>query len=208
MTDNATTYELLADLFTKQETTLLRGFAKEILKEKPNFLPIWEYDQALGGLGGYAMPSNPVKNPFNTWGKERNLFRSVQYAKSGLVYYPHIPRNMIVDAGRSLEWTCKYLLDHFSIISRLSNKEMLGKSLERLHRKKIIDQETYETCKLLGRLHNVAKHEMREDRSRTFTTFDGVVAYFSLRKIHNRLLDIISHPSRQSEYLIYDESSK
>lgn len=208
MTDNAITYELLADMFTEQETALLRDFAVEILRDEPDLLPIWKYDKTLGGLGGYAMPSNPIKNPFNTWGKDRNLFRSVQYVKSGFVYYPHIPRNMIVDAGRSLEWTCKYLLDHFSVISRLSNNEMLGKSLERLYRKKIIDHETYETCRLLGRLHNIAKHEMREDRSRSFTTLDGVVAYFSLRKIHNRLLDIISHPSRQSEYLIHDESSQ
>lgn len=201
----AYTTGLLLELFSEDEQKLLRKFSKLILQDKPDLTEIWEYDKKLGGLGGYAMPSNPTRNPFNTWGKDRNLFRSVQYAKSGFVYYPHIPRNMIVDAGRSLEWTCKYMLDHYSVISRIKNHEMLGKSLERLHKKQIIDQELYEQCKLLGAMHNAAKHKISDDQDRTFSTLDGVVAYFALRKIHNKLLSVILHESLGREYVIYND---
>lgn len=197
------TNELLVRLFSESERGLIKNFADRIQKigRAPN--DMWEYDKSLGGWGGYAMPTNPTVNLFNRLGGERNLFRSVQYAKSGFLYYTHIPRHIISDAGRSLEWTCKYLLDRFSIVSRLSNNEMLGRSLERLHRKKIISDDLYKSCRLLGGMYNIAKHHISEDDDRTFDIKDGVVAYFTLRKVHNQMLDIIRHPSRSRVYEIY-----
>lgn len=197
------TKQLLARLFDNNEIQQLKKFSK--LLEKSNhgdqFDEIWHYDQSLGGLGGFAMPSNPVVNPFNTWGGDRNLFRSVQYARSSISIHPTYPRGYIVDVGRSLEITAKYIVDYYSILSRLKNKEMLGKNLKRLYNKKIIDDEFYETCRLLANLTNLAKHEIREEKPKSFSILDGLVAYFSMRKIHNRLLATIDHRSMHETYL-------
>lgn len=207
-----TTQMLMADLFDDHEKSKLESFAKLLANAKhgDKFEAIWIYDQTLGGLGGYAMPSYLPLNPFNTWGKDRNLFRSVQYAKGSIIYNPYYPRGVIVDAGRSLEFTCKYILDYHSFISRLSNKEMLGKNLDQLRKKRLISNDLYEKCRLLASLTNVAKHEFTEADSRnsTFTPLDGLVAYFSLRKLHNTLLDTIDHPTRQLQFEIYEDGGE
>lgn len=206
---NAYSRFLVSDLFNDEEIDKLNMLCDKVAKSHSPALDleeIWEYDQSLGGLGGYAMPSSPVINPFNTWGAERNLFRSVQYAKSSIVYNPTYPRSVIVDVGRSLEITCKYILDQKSILSRLQNKMMLGKNLDLLRRKGVINEELYDSCKLLASLTNIAKHEIDENNDRTFEIIDGLVAYFSLRKIHNSLLDIIGHDSRQIDYAIYTDT--
>lgn len=200
--------QIIDSLFCDEEIDLLIEFSELLQTEQPSLERIWEYDKSLAGLGGYAMPSNPVRNPFNTWGQERNLFRSVQYAKSGLVYYPHIPRNIITDAGRSLEFICKYILDKHSFISRFHNSDMLGKNLNHIYKKGLISDTLLEDCRLLASLYNIAKHEMTEERSRTFSTLDGVVAYFSLRKLHNRLLESIDHPRAKDVYEIYVDEAR
>ncbi len=198
-------FKLIDSLFNDKEADLFVEFSRLLLTRLPSSLEkIWQYDQSLGGLGGYAMPSNPVHNPFNAWGQERNgLFRSVQYAKSGFIYYPHIPRNMIIDTGRSLEFTCKYILDRYSVVSRFRNSGMLGRNLNHMYRKGLLSDKLLEDCRLFASLYNIAKHEMTEERNRTFSTLDGVVAYFSLRKLHNRLLESIGHPRVREIYEIY-----
>ena len=110
---------------------------------------------------------------------------------------------MIADAGISLEWTCKYVLDSKKIIPRINNHEMLGRNLARMRKSRIINQGVYEECRLLGKIYNIAKHEISDHLPRTFDVLDGVVAYFSLRKMHNKLLDTIKHDSRSKEYAIY-----
>jgi len=197
-----TTVELLYRLFTDDEARQLKKFSEQLKRDgrKEVFNEIWLYDQSLGGLGAFAMPSDPTVNPFNTWGQDRNLFRSIQYAKASIVHNPTYPRGYIVDVGRSLEITSKYILDRYSIISRLQNKEMLGKSLLRLHNKKIIGDELYENCRLMANLYNLAKHGMREDSPHSFSLLDGLVAFFSMRKIHNQLMVIIDHRSMHQAY--------
>ena len=58
--------QLLVRLFDSKEFDLLKGFARLLSENTSKLDAIWNYDQSLGGLGGYAMPSNPVINPFNT----------------------------------------------------------------------------------------------------------------------------------------------
>ncbi len=202
--DNITS-QLLARLFTHVEAQRLKSLAKLLEKAKPGEPDgeIWEFDQSLGGLGGFAMPADPTVNPFNTWGKDRNIFRSIQYAKSSLTYNPTYPRSVIVDVGRVLEIMAKYMNDHYSIISRLQNNYMLGKNLRYLHDKKVIDDELYDTCRALADLTNLAKHEISVENSRSFSSLDGLVAYFSMRKINNQLLTIIEHPRMKDTYLPY-----
>lgn len=200
--DQGITLQLLMELFSKEERKKIRSFATRITSKDSKLVydEMWQYDQSLGGLGGFAMPSDPVVNPFNTWGKDRNLFRSIQYAKASLVLNPGYPRGVIVDVGRSLEITAKYIVDHRSILSRLSNKEMLGKNLQRLYKDNVIDEDLYESCRHLADLTNIAKHEISDEMDRTFDVIDGIVAYFAMRKIHNKLLAIIDHRSVQQEY--------
>ena len=44
---------------------------------------LWKTDALIGGIGGYCMPANPVKNPFPS-GVKRELYRPLQYARSSI----------------------------------------------------------------------------------------------------------------------------
>ena len=199
---------LLGALFSDEEKKLLGDFEIALRKgTRKDLEMLWEYDKSLGGLGGYAMPSNPVNNPFNTWGEERNVFRSVQYAKFDLLITGVArARHTVFASGESLELTGKYLLDKRSVISRHKNNMMYGRIYEKLFNKNMIDSDSYRLCMVFGKLYNVSKHNISEEHDRTFVPADSIIAYFSLRKLHNNLLATVGHPSLQKSYEIYQDS--
>lgn len=83
----AETRTIVNNFCDKEHRKLFSKFAKIIEKDyqnKETKIEIWKYDQSIGGLGGYAAPLNPTANPFNSWGDYRNVFRSLQYARSDM----------------------------------------------------------------------------------------------------------------------------
>lgn len=204
------TQELLSELFSREESRLLESLSELLLVSHGEYMelkPIWQYDKSLGGLGGYAMPTHLTDNPFNKFGRDRNIFRSIQYAKSSLVLNPLYPRGAIVDVGRSLEFTLKYIADVKTLIAKVNNRKMAGWNLDLLHKKLVVDDELYNCCRALINLTNIAKHEIREDDlPTTFTALDSLVAYFSMRKIQNILYEIIDHPYRHQVFNIYEDN--
>ena len=53
--------------YNETDKKLFEKFAKIIKRDYENKETqrlIWEYDQKIGGLGGYAAPLNPTINPF------------------------------------------------------------------------------------------------------------------------------------------------
>ena len=101
----AETRIIVNNYYTKEEIMLFKKFAKIIDKEymnKEKQREIWEFDQKIGGFGGYAAPLNPTVNPFNRLGDYRNVFRSLQYARSDM-YYCNRARHIIIDAALHVE---------------------------------------------------------------------------------------------------------
>lgn len=103
---------------------------------------IWEYKQKLGGLGGYASLLNVITNSFKTYGDYRNVFRNLQYSRKGMFLHVR-PRFIIIDAALSLETLVKLLLSKNIFLKYSANKNELGKNIEELHNRKIIDEGFY-----------------------------------------------------------------
>ena len=97
--------------FTDEEQKKLIEFGNILnddnsYKNKSMQRKIWEYDQKLCGLGGYASPLNPTMNPFNEMKEYRNVFRSLQYGRCDIFYLMR-GRHIICDIGLHIETLVK-----------------------------------------------------------------------------------------------------
>ena len=188
---------ILNNYFSEEDKILFKSFSdiiKKKYKNKDEHRMIWEYDQKVGGLGGYAAPLNPTNNPFNHLGNYRNVFRSLQYARSDM-YYRTRPRHIIQDAALHIETLVKLLVSHNKMFKCIHNKRVLGKNIEELHNKNIIDNELYERLQNLKKIINYAKHDTDSKKEYTFDYEDAIVFYFEVRKVGNELIKILKHPS-------------
>lgn len=193
----AETRAIANNYYTKEEIMLFKKFAKIIDKEymnKEKQRIIWEYDQKIGGLGGYAAPLNPTVNPFNRLGDYRNVFRSLQYARSDM-YYCNRARHIIIDAALHVETLVKLTLSKNKIIKFIYNKRELGRNIEQLYNEGIINDDLYDRLNDLRILLNYAKHDTDPNRDNTFDSEDAIIFYFETRIIGNELLKILKHPT-------------
>lgn len=165
---------------------------------------IWEYDQKLGGFGGYAAPLNPTINPFNHLGDFRNVFRSLQYARSDM-YYCNRARHIIIDAALHVETLVKIILSKHKLFKFIYNRRELGKNIEQLYKENIISYELYERLNDLKKVLNYAKHDTDPNEQNTFDSEDAIVFYFEVRKIGNELLKIINHSTCNKTYEINED---
>lgn len=193
----AETRTILNNSFSNEEKILFKSFSniiKNKYKDNDAQRIIWEYDQKIGGLGGYAAPLDPTINPFNHLGDYRNVFRSLQYARSDM-YYCTRPRHIIQDAALHIETLVKLLVSHNKILKFIYNKRELGKNIEELYIKNIIGNELYEQLNDLKKILNYAKHDTDPKRENTFNYEDAIIFYFEVRKVGNELLKMLKHPS-------------
>lgn len=201
------TRAIVNNYYTKEEILLFRKFAKIIDKEymnKEKQKVIWEFDQKIGGLGGYAAPLNPTVNPFNRFGNYRNVFRSLQYARSDM-YYCNRVRHIIIDAALHVETLVKLTLSKNKIIKFIYNKREFGRNIEQLYNEGIINDYLHDRLNELRKLLNYAKHDTDPNRDNTFDSEDAIVFYFETRIIGNELLKILKHPTSGITYNIDDE---
>ena len=201
------TRTIVNNYYTKEEIMLFKKFAKVIDKEyrnKEKQRIIWEYDQKIGGLGGYAAPLNPTVNLFNRLGDYRNVFRSLQYARSDM-YYCNRARHIIIDAALHVETLVKLTLSKNKIIKFIYNKREFGRNIAQLYNEGIINEDLYDRLSELRKLLNYAKHDTDSNRDNTFDSEDAIVFYFETRIIGNELLKILKHPSCGVIYNIDDD---
>lgn len=199
----AETRTIVNNYYTKEEIMLFKKFAKIIDKEymnKEKQREIWEFDQKIGGFGGYAAPLNPTINPFNRLGDYRNVFRSLQYARSDMFYCTR-PRHIIMDTALHVETLVKLVASNNKIMKFIYNHRELGKNISQLYKENIIDDELYERLDYIRRILNYAKHDTDPNRDNTFDCEDAIVFYFETRIIGNELLKILKHPTYS---IIYD----
>jgi len=199
--------KILDSYYSKDDKKKIYSFAKIIEKDykiKTTHKKIWEYDQLLGGLGGYAAPLNPTINPFNKLGNYRNVFRSLQYARCDMFLCSR-PRHIILDASLHIETLVKLLLSKNKILEYICNKREFGKNIEQLYKKSIIDKELYVRLNNLRKILNYAKHDTDSEKDNTFDYIDAVVFYFETRKIGNRLLRLLNHSSCDNTFKINED---
>lgn len=175
---------ILKDNFNYQEIILLNELANIYRSKIRNTIyheKIWKYDQSLKGLGGYACPLNVIVNPFNQFNEYRNVFRSLQYARSDM-YIGSRARFVITDSGLHIESLIKILVSKNSKLKFIKNTRMLGKNISFLSDKNILDTD---------HKNNI-----------TFDYDDGIIFYFACRKIGNELLKILDHHTYNKSYKI------
>lgn len=155
---------------------------------------IWEYDQQLCGLGGYASPLNPTINLFNHMKEYRNVFRSLQYGRCDIFHLMR-GRHIICDVGLHIETLVKIIISNYSIIPFIKNRRLLGKNVAEIRNKKIISDSLYTKIMEIVDIYNIAKHDTDEENNITFSMADGLIFYFACRKVGNELLKCIGHPT-------------
>ena len=190
--------ELLGTLLTEAQKEVVKRAIKEI-KENPESYNIgffWEMDAWIGGIGGYCMPFDSIRNPFPT-GIGRSLFRPLQYAASDIetrknIYYH--ARHSVQDSGLHLEMVTGFILQKTSnIMEKIIlpfKKWTLGRLVSELEKRKIIPQHLIEPLQLFIKLYNKSKHEVNQDeeRERLFSPADALIAYISARILGKELL--------------------
>ena len=196
--------EIFFKSFTKKEQKLLKLFSKIIEKDYQNFdsqRKIWEYDKSIGGFGGFSAPLNPTFNPFNKLGDYRNVFRSLQYARTDM-FYCNRPRNIILDTSLHVECLVKLLLSKNKIFCFIYNKREFGKNIDQLYRKKLIDGDLFDKLNKIRKIMNLAKHDTDPVKNITFNGEDAIIFYFEVRKVGLILLNKLNHPSCNIDYEI------
>ncbi len=191
----AETRVILKNSFSEKDKKDFKKFSMIIQKQymdKNAQRKIWEYDQKLGGFGGYTAPLNPTINPFNHLGDYRNIFRSLQYARR-VMYYCNRARHIIIDAALHVETLVKIILSKHKLFKFIYNRRELEKNIEQLYKENIISYELYERFNDLKKVLNYAKHDTDPEEQNTFDSDDAIVFYFEVRKIGNELLKIINH---------------
>ena len=176
--------------------------------EKEIFLKsMWEYDQYIGGIGGYNMPSNPIHNPY-PGGEYRELFRPLQYARSDmhhdLEYYSH-HRNIVMMSGMHLEGVLRAVLKKRKKFGNLRYPTTtLGKATNEIEKMNIQAPAVINSLYAFVKLYNKSKHNVNhdEERERLFNLSDAIVCYLAARLIGVKLLVAIEHDSILQEYKI------
>ena len=198
---------ILEKYYTQEDLKKFIVFSKIIEKDYKNKEKqriIWEYDKKLGGYGGYAAPLNPTINPFNRLEEYRNVFRSLQYARSDM-YYCNRARHIIIDAALHVETLVKILVSKDKTVKFIYEKRELGKNIEQLYKEEKIDSNLYERLNNYRKILNLAKHDTDTHKANTFSPIDAIVFYFETRVIGIMLLKILRHHSVYRSYEINEE---
>ena len=146
---------------------------------------LWKTDALVGGIGGYCMPSNPVKNPFPS-GVKRELYRPLQYARSSIDICDVriFARQVVENSGMHLEAACRLFLKNTNVLGGIRfQNSTLGKAVHKIEQEKVLDDCVIESLYDFVKVYNRSKHEINQDenKDRMFNAEDAVVSYFATR---------------------------
>ncbi|MCT4508968.1 MAG: hypothetical protein N4A48_09445 [Tepidibacter sp.] len=203
--------ELYNVIFSDKQKLQIQGILNEINTNLDNYSTksLWEMDKEIGGIGGYCMPCDPIKNPF-PGGEYRTLFRPLQYARSEIDItgvYLH-SKYVILNSGLHLEAVVRLALRKYKFLGRIRYmNSTLGNATKSLSKVEDIPTELINHLFKFVKIYNKSKHEVNqnEGRKRLFMPSDAIVGYLAARIIGYRLLQLIEHDSVRVEYRI-DES--
>jgi len=179
-------------------------------KEKYQTDSLWIADQKIGGIGAYAMPADPVKNPF-PGGIKRSLYRPLQYVRSDIDICDirmH-GRYIVQNCGMHLEEVCRLVLKTYKVLGKLRfHNSTLGKAIQLIKRLNIIDVDIIFALENYVKIYNLSKHEVNQDesRERLFNAYEAITAYYSARILGVYLLRKINYPESNDIFKINNES--
>lgn len=186
----------------------INNFILSVTNDNENYETqnLWIEDQKIGGMGGYAIPPNPVKNPFPC-GIERSLYRPLQYARSDidLCDIRFHARYVIQNSGMHLETICRLVLREYKVLGNLRfNNTTLGKSIQLIKKLNIFSEVIITGLENFDKIYNLSKHEVNQDesRERLFNAFEAITAYFSARVIGIVILRKLCYPRSNEVYKI------
>ncbi len=166
---------------------------------------IWKTDSMIGGIGGYSMPANPVKNPFPA-GIEREIYRPLQYARSSIDMCDVriFARQVVENSGMHLEAVCRlYLKGKSSLGSLRFHNTTLGKAVHKIEKLGEFEEYIIRALYDFVAVYNRSKHEINQDliRDRMFNAYDAVVSYFVVRVLGSIILQ---HLGVQESFICYE----
>lgn len=173
---------------------------------------LWKVDKEIGGIGGYCMPCDPIKNPF-PGGEYRELFRPLQYARSeiditGLILHS---KYVVLNSGLHLEAVIRLVLRKYKFLGNIRYmNSTLGNATKTLSSVGSIPKDLIDNLFAFVKIYNKSKHEVNQDnsRERLFMPDDAIIGYLAARIIGVRLLKILGHDSIKFEYKIDENRFK
>lgn len=168
---------------------------------------LWDVDSLIGGIGGYCMPADPVKNPFPV-GIQRELYRPLQYARSNIDICSVVifARHVVQDAGIHLEAVCRLFLKTKCTFGNMRfNDTTLGKAIQKIKQQEIFEKEFIDLLNNFVVVYNRAKHEINQDetKDRMFNAYDALVAYFAVRILGLTILKEIGREESFQFFKVY-----
>lgn len=146
---------------------------------------LWKADSLIGGIGGYCMPADPVKNPFPC-GIKRELYRPLQYARSSIDICDVriFARQVVENCGMHLEAVCRLFLKNTNVLGALRFQNLtLGKAVHKIEKEQIFADCVIDSLYDFVKVYNRSKHEINQDetKDRMFNAEDAIVSYFATR---------------------------
>lgn len=199
----------LYEIFNEEQKNKINSIIREIGSQGLNYKTnkLWEFDQTLGGIGGYCQGCDPA-NANHFQGTEfRNVYRCLQYVRSNIdiLDINFTARYVIQDCGHHFEEAIKLYLKKTNKISLIKvYKYPLGKLLQYVVDKKIFKENIIDKLKLFIDLYNISKHEIlsNEELDRTFHADDAIICYLACRIVGKEILLIIDNEREKETYEI------
>lgn len=185
----------LKSIFNEEQLNNINSIIKEIEKDGQEYktINLWNFDQTIGGIGGYCQGCNPAcSNPFQ--GTEfRNAYRCLQYIRSDIdiLDVNYTARDIIENCGHHFEEVIKIYLKKNKKINWIKvSRYPLGKLLTYITDKNIFEEKIKEELKLFVDLYNISKHEIlsNDELDRTFHADDAIICYFACRIVGKKIL--------------------
>ena len=195
----------LKSIFNEEQLNNINSIIEEIEKDGQEYktINLWEFDQTIGGIGGYCQGCDPAKsNPFQ--GTEfRNVYRCLQYVRSDfdLCNINDVARYTIENCGHHLEEGIKLYLKKKKIFNWIKTiRYPLGKLLQYVTNRQIFEEKVINKLKLFIELYNISKHEIlsNDELDRTFHADDAIICYLACRIVGKEILLKIDK-ARESE---------
>ena len=199
----------LIQIFDKEQKNNIDEIIEDMKKNGDNYRTdkLWQFDQSIGGIGGYCQGCDPANsNPFQGT-IFRNAYRCFQYVRADIdiLDVNYTARNIIENCGHHFEEAIKIYLGKFKRIEYIRvRKYPLGKLLNYISEKNIFDVKINEELKLFVDLYNISKHEILSDDKidRTFHIEDALICYFASRIFGRKILVLVDSKIEQETYEI------
>lgn len=195
-------------LLCDSQKSIIEEFIKNVEEKggKYETVDLWSMDRAIGGIGGYSMPSDPKLNPY-PGGINRELFRPLQYVRSeiDICDIRMHARQVVHYSGMHLETVIRLFLKNRKPMGNLRFfNSTLGKAAQQISKMNIFDDDLIDSLFKFVVLYNKAKHEVNinESRPRMFTIEDAIVCYFAARIIGQAILIELKYPLALNVYEI------